>query len=269
MQNVKGFRITTVSNLHVGSGEQNFGIVDNLVQKDAVTQIPNINSSSLKGAIKDHFMSNDSEWTNGLKRAFGDETSAGEIKFLEASLLALPTRSNTQIYFLATTKGILESYVNNQEVFMKQTISLDIPTIEPRSETVLISANDNNSYVEDFKAKYETKLEAISKALFDGKPLALFSDEVFKTLSLPIVTRNKIAKHEEDDNNLFYEEVVPRNTIFYTYMINPSETHMNDIDKDDIQKGLNNIYTTLQNDIVQIGANASIGYGMCKFEEIK
>lgn len=269
MQNVKGFTITTMSNLHVGSGEQNFGIVDNLVQKDAITQIPNINSSSLKGAIKDHFMSNSPAWTNALKRAFGDETSAGEIKFLEASLLALPARSNTQIFFLATTKGILDSYVNSQQVFMKKTLSLNIPAIEPKSETVFISTNDQDSYVEDFKAEYDAELEVISKLLFNGKPIALFSDEVFKTLSLPIITRNKIAKHEEDDNNLFYEEVVPRNAIFYTYMINPIQTHMNEIDKDEIQKGLNNIYTALQNDIVQIGANASIGYGMCIFEEIK
>ena len=44
--------INTLSNMHVGSGEVNYGVIDNLIQRDSVTNLPNINYSGLKGAIR-------------------------------------------------------------------------------------------------------------------------------------------------------------------------------------------------------------------------
>ena len=49
------YMITALSNMHVGSGDINFGVVDNLVQKDLITSVPIINSSGLKGALRDFF----------------------------------------------------------------------------------------------------------------------------------------------------------------------------------------------------------------------
>ena len=49
------YKITTLSNLHVGSGDINFDVIDNQVQRDSITNLPNINSSSLKGAFREHF----------------------------------------------------------------------------------------------------------------------------------------------------------------------------------------------------------------------
>ncbi|MDE5759515.1 MAG: hypothetical protein K2I11_00795, partial [Bacteroides sp.] len=53
----KMYVITTMSNLHVGSGEYNMGVIDNLVQRDVLNNYPNINSSSLKGALREYFES--------------------------------------------------------------------------------------------------------------------------------------------------------------------------------------------------------------------
>jgi CRISPR-associated protein Cmr4 len=50
------YKITTLSNLHVGSGEINFDVIDNQVQRDAISNLPNINSSSLKGAFSENFL---------------------------------------------------------------------------------------------------------------------------------------------------------------------------------------------------------------------
>ena len=33
--------INTLSNMHVGSGEVNYGVIDNLIQRDSVTNLPN------------------------------------------------------------------------------------------------------------------------------------------------------------------------------------------------------------------------------------
>lgn len=51
----KAYIIKTKTNLHAGSGDTNFGVVDNEVQRDSITNLPVINSSSLKGAVRDHF----------------------------------------------------------------------------------------------------------------------------------------------------------------------------------------------------------------------
>ena len=51
----EAYIIRTKTNLHAGSGDTNFGIVDKQVQRDSISNLPIINSSSLKGAIRDHF----------------------------------------------------------------------------------------------------------------------------------------------------------------------------------------------------------------------
>ncbi len=262
------FFIKTLTNLHVGSGEQNFGVVDNLVQRDPITEIPMINSSSLKGAIRDHFK--DKGYAKSkIDKIFGyaekDSASAGEVKFLQAGLLTLPVRSNTQMYFMATTPQILKDYIQNHKILTKQKIALDLPEMK---KNIYISTNDTNCYVEDYEADntQSKKLKIISEELFDSQPIALIKDDIFKTISLPIITRNKIAKTEGDDNNLFYEEVIPRLTVFYTYIITPEDIDQED--KKDLEKVFKNFIDDLKNDIIQVGANASIGYGLCQFREV-
>ena len=49
------YAVKCLTNLHMGSGDTNFNIVDNEVQKDPVTQMPIMHSSGIKGALRDHF----------------------------------------------------------------------------------------------------------------------------------------------------------------------------------------------------------------------
>ncbi|MBK7696403.1 MAG: hypothetical protein IPI30_19460 [Saprospiraceae bacterium] len=53
------YLLRAVTNLHVGSGETNYGVIDKLIERDATTGFPCINSSGLKGAIKQKFKTND------------------------------------------------------------------------------------------------------------------------------------------------------------------------------------------------------------------
>ena len=52
---VQAYFIQCITNLHVGSGDANYGIVDKLVQRDTVYNYPTIHASSLKGALREHF----------------------------------------------------------------------------------------------------------------------------------------------------------------------------------------------------------------------
>ena len=51
----KGFVLNFQTNLHAGSGDANYGIIDKLVQREPATNRPIIHSSSLKGALREYF----------------------------------------------------------------------------------------------------------------------------------------------------------------------------------------------------------------------
>lgn len=69
---------------------------------------------------------------------------------------------------------------------------------------------------------------------------------------LPVIARNQLDNGES--KNLWYEEVIPSETRFVFFV---------SYDDEEIFKGFD---TILQEGIVQIGANGSIGYGFCKIE---
>ena len=83
----------------------------------------------------------------------------------------------------------------------------------------------------------------------DAKFIELCSDD-----NLPIIARNVLDNGES--KNLWYEQVVPAETIFYTII------HDN---------GDRTLAEQISNPkaFVQIGANATIGYGYCKFTNLK
>lgn len=87
------------------------------------------------------------------------------------------------------------------------------------------------------------------------KPLGL--DE-FKELAneLPVLARNNLDNGVS--KNLWYEEVVPREAQFVFVVMARN-------DDDDFQK----FNQHLDGKIVQIGANATIGYGLCHFKKLE
>jgi len=107
-----------------------------------------------------------------------------------------------------------------------------------------------------------TELEA--KACNSGIHLAVFNTSHFSELckQLPVIARNQLENGIS--KNLWYEEVVPRFSRFFQFTLIPG-------DKDtDTEKPINKFLLELLNkdNTFQIGANATIGYGYCKFKEL-
>lgn len=90
--------------------------------------------------------------------------------------------------------------------------------------------------------------------LKNGVPIVILKPEIFKEIDLPIVARNQL----EDglSNNLWYEEIVPHESIFYFAIMCPDNC-----------KNFEKFDEELRSDIVRFGGGASIGYGYCKIEE--
>lgn len=255
----KLFHIRAITNLHVGSGKENIGVVDNLIQRDVVTNLPVINSSSLKGALREHCDGNkdnkvfvefvfgsEPEGTKDNKR----ETTPGNYKFFDAHLLAIPARSDKSPYYMVTCPMAIKHYNETAEMF-----GIDVKIPVPAAKEVSTKDSNGDTYIEDncFNLK---KSEEIKKHIGSDVDVVVMSDDDFKELCddehLPVIARNCL---DSKNPNLWYEQVLPRFSVLYFPLIAAENF--------DVFKN------AVTNTLVQIGANATIGYGFCKLEDKK
>lgn len=255
----KLFHITAITNLHVGSGKENIGVVDNLIQRDVVTNLPVINSSSLKGALREHCDGKDF-----LEYVFGSEpggtkdnkqdkkepeTKPGNYKFFDAHLLAIPARSDKSPYYMVTCPMAIKHYNETAKMFLGLKDEI-IPVPE-------VSTKDSNggTYIEDFEFSKLVKSEEIKTHIGSDVDVVVISDDDFKELCddehLPVIARNCL---DSKNPNLWYEQVLPRFSVLYFPLI-AAEKYFDDFKN------------AVTNTLVQIGANATIGYGFCKIED--
>lgn len=266
----KLYLITPQTNMHVGSGDIKYGIIDKYVQRDVKTELPIINSSSLKGGIRE-FMEEEIGWAKDgmkVKHIFGghakggnENSSSGKYRFFTSELLAIPVRCLEKPYFLATSPSILKSFVDRVSKMGGQIHNLlgnndEMLNLSPQKGTPITF---NGVYtLEDYRSQQVQQVEEVNKLLESlGTNVAIFHDEDFKEIisDLPVVARN----HLEDgiSDNLWYEEIVPHHTVFYTFIGIPnSDSHFPEFN------------SKLTSVLVQIGANASIGYGFCEFKHL-
>ena len=85
------YKMTCLTNLHVGNGDVNYSIIDNEVELDYVLKEPTIPSSGVKGALLSYVESLKGDHTGLIRTVFGDKDDAkGTYKFLSANLLSRP-----------------------------------------------------------------------------------------------------------------------------------------------------------------------------------
>ena len=219
MKHTSVWLIIPQTNLHVGNESTvNFSVIDKAIQRDVTTSLPCINSSSLKGAVKEYFeykeAKNIIDIFGSTKK--GGDTQKGSAIFFDATLIAIPEQVTygNSTYTLRYCEEIVGSLVEKAKLM----------GIELNKETIINSLGEN-------KSAAETKIFK-----------ELCSDD-----NLPIIARNCLENGESA--NLWYEQVLPSQSVLATIF---QTKNPNDLD---ILKGA----------IVQIGANATIGYGYCKF----
>jgi len=280
------YKITTLSNLHVGSGDINFDVIDNQVQRDSITKLPNINSSSLKGAFRENFtefedkQNEDGSYTRVKKKdttmvkyIFGgdnkkSEAQAGAYSFFEAQLLTRPVRSNVKAHFNTTSPSVIENLLDTIEDFdieFDESLKAELKKLSqlnPKKDEPIIFENITNAILEDVKA-ISNKLDTAKLTPFLGEDLALFEDNDFKELDLPVLARNYLE--DGVSKNLWYEEVVPKKSTFFFTIAKP--TNIDSKDYDQKIKGFESRFTK-EGSKLQIGANKSIGYGFCKVAKV-
>lgn len=73
--------------------------------------------------------------------------------------------------------------------------------------------------------------------------------------NLPVIARNQL--NNGISQNLWYERVVPHKSVFITAIIYP-----------DGDKNFEEFNTLITGKLVQIGGNATVGYGLCQFTKL-
>jgi len=222
--------ITAKTNLHVGNeNTSSYGLIDLAVQRDATTKLPCINSSSLKGALNEYAAMLKSKDLD-LVKIFGCDksdkskdakTQKGKYTFFDANILFLPVQSDTHLFELVTCDAVLARFFSQVRLITEEEITED-----------------------NLMGKFSYR--KISNQEF----IDLCSDD-----NLPIIARNVLDNGES--KNLWYEQVVPAETVFYTLIDDTLDTELTLAKKISEDKA-----------IVQIGANATIGYGYCKFTNL-
>ncbi len=271
MKAVNVYLIRAISNLHVGSGEGDFSIVDKQVQRDPVTGLPIIHASGIKGALREaiEYGKNDAQKAAIIDifgadpKRKGGKIQQGLNNFFDGKLLGLPIRSSHHFFYVATCRSLLRAFADDLECFsadhaliqpLRTLSDIDAPKRAPLYFGKAAPALGSIS-LEDWSASYDAASVADLTAHF-GDRIALLHDDDFATLAkdLPIIARNYLVNGIS--SNLWYEEVVPREARFYTIITRHAE-------KDDL-----NDFLKTKNNLVQLGANATVGYGLCKFKTI-
>ncbi len=281
------FTITALSNLHVGSGSENYGIIDNLVQRDPLTGFPCIYSSSLKGALREYFRyylnlpdksaflsdvfgtdkkdldENGKDGKKENKEKGKEEFKAGKYRFLQADLLSFPVRSDKRLYYRSTCPFLIDNLVSYLCKLDKK-VNLDNLKNALGNEDAIQFSDEGEAILEelDLKAKYVLKdISTYNDFIDNCEKFAIVKDEKFAELvsdfHLPVIARNNLNNGQS--TNLWYEQVLPRKTKFIFAVLYPKgDKYFTDfkclIEKDETP--------------VQIGANASIGYGFCSIKEV-
>lgn len=272
------YRLRCITNLHVGSGETNYGVIDKLIERDATTGFPCINSTGLKGAIKQKF---ENVSPTILKEVFGsdlkrnnqtkkereeeqksldkggakveDPTQQGKCFFLSAQLLALPVRSDKIPYFLATSPGLINGFIGLWEDLYGTPFSTEDDL--KKAGDNLFKANDHIGADLGQTGKTVTALisdnglkSALTALLGTDAPIVILSDEkmieLADDLNLPVIARNSLE--DGQSKNLWYEQVLPRESVMYFPIIWDEDRSA----EFDLTKGT-----------LQVGGNASVGYG--------
>lgn len=252
--------VECLTNMHVGSGESTYSIVDNEVERDSVLEnVPIIHASGVKGALRSHCAGSGMS-TDMITRIFGQpidaqgeeqRTGPGNYKFFTAMLLARPLRvsSGNRSYILTTTPEILEAAQILSRAVGLQTMD-DVKWPKPIGDEVLTNATG-------------IKVEGRATKVMDPnlKTSQLIAEEyalvdTFRDYPLPLVARNQLDNGVS--KNLWYEEIVPHKSLFTFVLLTPEDDPDYDVFSSFIR----------QNGAVQFGGNASVGYGYVTMKEM-
>ncbi len=242
------YKLECLTNLHVGTSDDNYNLVDSEVEKDPVTGYPIIHASTIKGAVRRHLSHLDADAIRQIfgAPAGGNGEAGGQYHFLDGLLLARPLRvagSEALASILTVTTASANSYFSRLRLFGCERYPM---------ERVPAPAFDGKAFLTTHAGHLSVEGEPTG-ALDPQEPIAVLQDVLgenmavaatFDGYDLPIVARIAVSWR----GNLWFEEMVPAGSVFFFGIITEDELEPLPLDET----------------VIQIGGNASIGCGYCR-----
>lgn len=280
--------------LHPGTGSTT-GVVDLPVQRERHTDFPIIQASGIKGAMREAAERKDATGKSLLTPdevniIFGPENSdhAGALAITDARILAFPVRSLTNVYAWVTCPAVI-SRLERDMALLKKAPYCNISQLSVDKEKALISnesALSEELILEELLFTIDidpSKKTAVSNCVTEilkfippngvyatviqkmKKDLVVIHDDDFTHLvkNATQVSARIVLKENKTSENLWYEESIPSDTLFYTLLMASKPRGGNSIAD---AKG---VLEMVQNNItgyLQIGGNETVGMGWCALQ---
>lgn len=253
------------TSIHPG-GSEAAGVVDLPVAREAATDYPVIPGSSLKGAL----LGLAREKVNGAEplpesarnRIFGQQDNAGALLVSDARLLLLPVRSLQSAYKWVTCPHLLERFQRDRQRAGHITHPFTLPKVESGK---YLGADPGPLFLEERQFERQGELPgdltpALSSLIHHeatrnrlaGQLVILHDDDFawFARHGLPVQARNVLNPEKKTSENLWYEESIPPDALFYALL---AERHADAIEP--VTKLFNG------HPYLQVGGNETVGMG--------
>jgi CRISPR-associated protein Cmr4 len=280
--------------LHVGSGTS-VDVVDLPLMRERITNFPVIPSTSLKGVLRQ--AGRDCAGTNGFSLTtndvlFGnkddiqkddkgkDKFHAGCLQIMEAKLLAFPVRSLAGCFAWLTCPAILHRFQRDTGRELRiPDIQRDQASVGNQSESVI--RDQGKVVLEEYAiTAVEDQKHAAIASLLTGltddplwkekiaKRLVILHDEDFQhfaTTCTEVVARIVIDPKTRTNSNLFNQENIPCETLFYSVITVLAARREGGEGKPE-----EHLKTLLDaNKHLQIGGDETTGHGFCEVKSIQ
>lgn len=274
--------------LHVGCGTS-VDVVDLPIMRERITNFPVIPSTSLKGvfreAARQHFGEAGAQTTRALfgedRKLNGDpskgdivEANAGLVQIMEAKLLAFPVRSLAGCFAWLTCPAALRRFQRDTDcgfpipgVLRDQAIVADGTELHAGQDKIVL---EEYALTKATDTAHHGVVKALQPLLTDSlwrdklsTRLAILHDENFQhfvSTCTEVVARIVINPATRTNTNLFNQENVPCETLFYTVLqlLTPRR-------KDQAGDPSAQLTELLKaNPTLQIGGDETTGHGFCE-----
>ncbi|MFD1887756.1 type III-B CRISPR module RAMP protein Cmr4 [Paenibacillus wenxiniae] len=287
-----------LSPLHIGSGD-GVGIIDQPIIREKVTEWPFIPGSTVKGVLRNHFISQEEgknaqgQSSSWVDQAFGrgkgaQDELAGAVVFSDGRLLAFPVASRYGIFAYVTSPLVLErlkrdATAMDMDVPVPDVSSFEAEQVWITNQSKLYDKNSTAShtvYIDEFVGNAEKNTEWNTFATWLGQQCfagdvesqrlfvercTVVSDEVFQylvTMCSEVTPRIRLNEETKTtvDGALWYEEYVPTEALFYGLMwCDRIPVQEKTTAKDELLRHLET------QTVIQMGGNATVGKGRVNY----
>ncbi|MBA3430579.1 MAG: type III-B CRISPR module RAMP protein Cmr4 [Actinobacteria bacterium] len=265
--------------LHPGAGSTT-GAIDLPVQREVHNNLPVMAASSLKGALRQKAGN-----MEGVEAIFGPGTAntdkhAGALVVGEAKLLAMPIRSLENVFWWSSSPLVFGGLRRDLA-----RIGVDLPEVPaPREGHAIVPAGSGAGRLIleelDFEAQESEELgEALEEIkarllptgageyLLDkfSKDFALVGDDDLRHLcrtGTQVSARVQLDDNKKS-NNLWYEETLPPETIFYAVVLAQKARDGNGMDEVEVMRRFESGVVDTEGALLQVGGNETVGQGWC------